>query len=443
MVVTRGAANQAAQAAAGAEEGTSLRPVEILSSHSSSSHEGSQAGSDGSGNVHCEHLFVFTSERNVPRFDELKDIFTQDWAAAECLLDNNVVSHPGHCLRCDGPVTFAKRHDLEDDPAVKLTANCCILRCNKRRCTPGHPRFQRSVFDKTFFATARVRKSKIMHFLWLWCQRTKPSAMENTLGWSAGTAADWCACLRELIIQVVNHPGDDWMIGGPGIEVQIDEAKFGKRKHNRGHRVEGTWVFGGVERIWDPAKQKWNAGNWFAIPVARRDRPTLWGIVEAKIRPGAKIISDGFSTCKNLQNWNDHTHFTVEHDKHFKDPETGVHTNVIEGHWAVLKGHIDNRSCNDDMMHDCLCEEMWRSRHKGRIWDALLEVISQTRWTQEAGCCLASEVDDPWQEKSSKKCASMRAVNHQGHVDVIILHKKEPMTEGGLTCTRKQRQFFV
>ncbi|KAI7863507.1 uncharacterized protein EV154DRAFT_586631 [Mucor mucedo] len=31
--------------------------------------------------------------------------------------------------------------------------------------------------------------------------------------------------------------------------IQIDESKFGKRKHHRGHRVEGVWVFGMVEAI--------------------------------------------------------------------------------------------------------------------------------------------------------------------------------------------------
>ena len=39
------------------------------------------------------------------------------------------------------------------------------------------------------------------------------------------------------------------MIGGPGVEVEIDESKFGKRKYNRGRQVEGHWVFGGVERV--------------------------------------------------------------------------------------------------------------------------------------------------------------------------------------------------
>ena len=37
-------------------------------------------------------------------------------------------------------------------------------------------------------------------------------------------------------------------IGGEGIEVEIDESKFGKHKYYRGHKVDGQWVFGGREK---------------------------------------------------------------------------------------------------------------------------------------------------------------------------------------------------
>ena len=43
----------------------------------------------------------------------------------------------------------------------------------------------------------------------------------------------------------MDHPA---VIGGPGIEVEIDESKFGKRKYNRGRVVDGRWVIGGMER---------------------------------------------------------------------------------------------------------------------------------------------------------------------------------------------------
>ena len=37
-------------------------------------------------------------------------------------------------------------------------------------------------------------------------------------------------------------------IGGPSTIVEIDEAKFGKQKFNRGRPVQGTWLAGGVQR---------------------------------------------------------------------------------------------------------------------------------------------------------------------------------------------------
>jgi hypothetical protein len=41
--------------------------------------------------------------------------------------------------------------------------------------------------------------------------------------------------------------GSSEKIGGPCKTVEIDESKIGRRKYNRGHPVEGQWVFGGVE----------------------------------------------------------------------------------------------------------------------------------------------------------------------------------------------------
>ena len=56
-------------------------------------------------------------------------------------------------------------------------------------------------------------------------------------------------------------------IGGNGIEVEIDESKFGKRKYHQGHRVEGQWVFGGQE--------KYNKKQFSMIPVPNRKESTL------------------------------------------------------------------------------------------------------------------------------------------------------------------------
>ena len=60
------------------------------------------------------------------------------------------------------------------------------------------------------------------------------------------TAVDWASFCREVcLIAYIENPVK---IGGKGLVVEIDESKFGKRKYWRGHKVEGCWVFGGLER---------------------------------------------------------------------------------------------------------------------------------------------------------------------------------------------------
>jgi hypothetical protein len=55
-------------------------------------------------------------------------------------------------------------------------------------------------------------------------------------------------------------------IGGQDVIVEIDESKFGKREYIRSHHVEGTLVFGGLERLYDE-KDNANARRFFAVTV--------------------------------------------------------------------------------------------------------------------------------------------------------------------------------
>jgi hypothetical protein len=49
----------------------------------------------------------------------------------------------------------------------------------------------------------------------------------------------------------------DMMVGGPGIEVEIDESKFAKRKYHQGHRMGmKDWVFGRIEKALRPGELK-------------------------------------------------------------------------------------------------------------------------------------------------------------------------------------------
>ena len=63
---------------------------------------------------------------------------------------------------------------------------------------------------------------------------------------SEHTLMDWYNFAREVCYEIIQR--DSEQIGGDGKEVEIDESKFGKRKNHKGKRVDGVWVFGGIER---------------------------------------------------------------------------------------------------------------------------------------------------------------------------------------------------
>ena len=55
--------------------------------------------------------------------------------------------------------------------------------------------------------------------------------------------------------------------------------------------------------------------------------------------PGCVINTDGARVYNALNNMN-YTHNVVKHKDHFVDPNTGHHTNWIEGFWGNLKMKI-------------------------------------------------------------------------------------------------------
>jgi len=183
--------------------------------------------------------------------------------------------------------------------------------------------------------------------------------------------ADWCLFFRQLIgeMVVLTHDG----VGGPGIEVQVDESKFGKRKCHRGHRIEGVWIFGGVE-IADERK-------CFLVKVPNRNRDTLCALIKKHILPGSIIRSDGHPSYKKLDEILGHCyeHEVVVHDHNLVDPVTGVHTNTIEGTWNGVKINVPVRQPAEKHVIGHLHEFMWRRQNAGRLWEALLDALRSVR----------------------------------------------------------------
>ncbi len=69
--------------------------------------------------------------------------------------------------------------------------------------------------------------------------------------------------------------------------------------------------------------------------VDNRRRETLLPIMRKYVVQGSIMHTDHFRPYWSIARWTPHQ--TVNHSQGFKDPETGTHTNYIEGSFGNLK----------------------------------------------------------------------------------------------------------
>ena len=81
-------------------------------------------------------------------------------------------------------------------------------------------------------------------------------------------------------------------------------------KYNRGHRVEGVWVVGGVEITLER--------RMFAVSVQDRSADTLRAIIQEHVLPGTIVRTDLWRGYRALNDFG-MEHQTVNHTEHFVD----------------------------------------------------------------------------------------------------------------------------
>ena len=124
-------------------------------------------------------------------------------------------------------------------------------------------------------------------------------------------------------------------IGGPGVIVQVDETKFGKRKYYRSRHVDGTWIFGAIDDDTDEVR--------LAIcPNNKLSKDVLHKIILDEVQLETEIRSDCWKAYIGLDDIG-YVHSTGNHSEAFVDPESGVHTQKIESFWRTLKMRIQKR----------------------------------------------------------------------------------------------------
>ncbi len=87
-----------------------------------------------------------------------------------------------------------------------------------------------------------------LHILYLFLGKAPSSFIASSLQISKNTVSSYNKTFRKYIKNKQLLSNRSTKIGGRNKIVEIDESKIAKRKHNKGHKVEGAWVIGGIER---------------------------------------------------------------------------------------------------------------------------------------------------------------------------------------------------
>lgn len=282
---------------------------------------------------------------SVPTFIELKDILLDNNACIRFLFYQGILYTEYVCPNC------------ERDMSLQLERG--TWRCGRKRC-----RKEVSIRKDSFFADHNLKFSEIMMMGYYWLVGNPVIAVQKMTGHSTKTVTAFFKYFCQLVSEVVEE--EDTIIDGSGIVVEIDESKLGKRKYNRGHWVEGVWVLGGVERT---AERK-----TFLCSVPDRTAETLLGVITQHVMPGSIVMTDMWRSYARLVE-HGYDHRTVNHSVHFRDPETGTHTNTIEGTWNGVKLCVAPRNRTREDIDEHLMEFIWRRRNQADIWQGFLNAL--------------------------------------------------------------------
>ncbi|KAK9873686.1 hypothetical protein WA026_023686 [Henosepilachna vigintioctopunctata] len=263
----------------------------------------------------------------------------------EFLMMHGVLKDERTCPKCNKMCKYYPSKNLFQCTTTMMQVN------NHKKRVRVSCGFSMSAYKNTFFEKSKLSVTQICHFVVLWlCSGFRQIDYEDEMGWSSHTVVDWSNFCREVCLSTVIKSSEK--LGGVGKIVEIDEAKFGKRKYNRGRIIEGQWIFGGIER---------QSKKIFLIPVPNRSKETLLEIINEWVLPGTTIMSDCWKAYDCLDD-EGFLHQKVNHSKNFIDPDTGAHTQHVERMWRDVRNHVPKYGRREHHFDSYLAEYYFKRR---------------------------------------------------------------------------------
>ena len=219
------------------------------------------------------------------------------------------------------------------------------------RC--GQCKGKTSIRENSWFKGSKLPLRTMLKLLYFWVQDVQQdyAMFECDVG-SKTTMVDFWMYARQICCELLERHSE--MIGGTGKVVEVDEAKICRRKYNTGRLVDGTWIFGIVER-------GTNSRKCALIPVQSRDEETLTAEIKKLIAPGTVVISDYWKAYSKLSDQG-YIHLTVNHSENYVYPITGANTNTVEGLWNLMRRSMPKFGTQKHFYASYMVEFMYRRK---------------------------------------------------------------------------------
>lgn len=271
---------------------------------------------------------------------EFVNLLSDRRRVVDFLVEHGVLNRNSQCNTC------GSRLDININTLLYTCSKKYRIRKKVKKCTT-----KKNGRKGTWFSKSRLSIEDVLYFTVLWLRLPYPRQkfIMRELKCCDRTVVDWSSYCREVCVQwSLDH---SQRLGGPGKIVEIDEAKFGKRKYNRGRRIEGQWVFGGFER---------DSKKIFLVPVPDRSAQTLLQVIQEWILPDTTIVSDCWKSYDTL-NDEGFQHFAINHSINYVDPnDATIHTQNIERTWRDIRGGIPRYGRKDAHFVGYLAEFLFK-----------------------------------------------------------------------------------
>ena len=204
------------------------------------------------------------------------------------------------CGKCDqGSLRLVR------DSSYKSDGHC--WRCNNKTCN-GKVSIRRG----SWFDHSKLTMGQVTYF---WVKELPNKTTEEECAISNKSIVDWYYFCREVCATIIEEKLEVWVR-----LLRLTNPNLVSVNTTRGRRVDGVWVFGGIDR---------RTRQCFLVTVEDRSEATLIPIIQKYIKPGTTIMSDCWKAYRKLEQLG-YKHGTVNHSVEFVNSATGDHTQTIE-----------------------------------------------------------------------------------------------------------------